>query len=1374
MTREECIHFYQSLSDEQQNILNTAIMFAHDFSAILIYRTIIQSGKKITHKAIESSLTLFMAKRIITPSNTWNKSYDTDPYFLIRLFPLIKDRANRISKIIEPAYTFYIYDHNLSLITRGLLIALLSQSADSFRNTEQKFRTNPYIQHHQKVSILRTIIENDDYLPYLYKFPFPLLFEMLNNKVSEDVFNIVPFAEIRKNLEHIQPVMEDKNIASLLQDKEYLYSGQFDKAMTDSASKSDEDALTGYYLPALKLLAKDGVNESLKLFEKGLKVQRKWLKGTYLPHDLWMALFYQTALLRMDSNVYMPVFLRILKSYEDQKCYYPAGYSLFRIVSLYVTGQKINRNLLQEEMDKCLEEDNMAGLITLPVAYLCDIKTGSDAVFEKCFHRIEKADEAGYTAPALEAAYVLDKMVASEQTQKLYARIAAKANYSPFITKIVRVEEWEKSVNLLLGLQSPGTAKNNGNTDASSRIIYIFNPKYNSIQPVIQTRKGNGWSRGRNIAMKTLYEGKTPSMTPQDIRISQSIQYYSNYYDHEYTFKESVFKELIGHPYIFLEGINEIPVEFAEGKPVVMVEKTGVRYTLKTYPEVPGEEKTILIEKETNTRYKIYDIPAKQKEILRIIRDRQISIPESGKEKLLELLGALNTQGMEIHSDLVASGSRNMTLKTVTADSRIRVQLLPFGDGLKAELFCKPFGSHPPYCKPGKGGKALFRNGENDIQYQVKRQLNQEKEYEMQLMDAIQSLETVEMQDDLITFGNPRNSLYLLDILQEHSDICVVEWPEGERYRIRGTAGFDKLKLSLKTDNNWFDLKGELTVDENTVLSLQQLLALTEKGHGRFIEMSSGEFIALSNDLKKRLDDLSMFGSFGKKGIALNRFASIALDDFFDQAKQLKSDKAWKDFRRRIREVNTEDVAIPETLQTELRPYQQEGFRWMVRLMQWGAGVCLADDMGLGKTVQTLAVLLHRTHSGAALVVCPVSVIGNWISEINRFAPTLTCKTLGAGNRKQTFDELQPGDVLITSYGLLQSEDQLFHESTFDTIVLDEAHTIKNFATKTSKATMKLQGNFCIALTGTPIQNHLGEIWNLFNFINPGLLGDLNSFSNRFVKPDDETVKKRLKKLISPFMLRRTKTKVLDELPPKTEIIKHIRLSDTEMAFYEALRRQALENISKNESPAGAKHLQILAEITRLRQACCNPKLIDKNSEIPSAKLATFLEIADELVENKHRALVFSQFVTHLSIVREELDKKKINYLYLDGSTPTAEREKRVKAFQCGEGQLFLISLKAGGLGLNLTGADYVIHLDPWWNPAVEDQASDRAHRIGQKRPVTIYRLITENTIEEKIIRLHETKRDLAESLLEGSDRSARLSMNELLEVLKEASIVDS
>jgi SNF2 family DNA or RNA helicase len=423
--------------------------------------------------------------------------------------------------------------------------------------------------------------------------------------------------------------------------------------------------------------------------------------------------------------------------------------------------------------------------------------------------------------------------------------------------------------------------------------------------------------------------------------------------------------------------------------------------------------------------------------------------------------------------------------------------------------------------------------------------------------------------------------------------------------------------------------------------------------------------------------------------------------------------------------------------------------------------------------VQALALILSRAQDGPALVVAPTSVCLNWLDEIRRFTPTLNPIIFGGGDREQTLARLGPFDLLICSYGLLQQEAELLGSREWRTIVLDEAQAIKNMATKRSQAAMALRGNFRMMTTGTPIENHLGELWNLFRFINPGLLGSLERFNQRFATPierdQDISARHRLKQLIQPFILRRLKSEVLEALPSRTEILRRVELGPEEAALYEALRQQALERLAKVDDADGQKSFWILAEIMKLRRACCHPRLALPDTDLGGAKLAAFEEILDELLENRHKALVFSQFVDHLAIIRELLDRKGVAYQYLDGSTPAPERKRNVDAFQAGQGDVFLISLKAGGLGLNLTAADFVIHMDPWWNPAVEDQASDRAHRIGQQRPVTIYRLVAQGTIEEKIVALHHQKRDLAEQLLEGTGAGGRISAEDLLRLLQEA-----
>jgi SNF2 family DNA or RNA helicase len=484
----------------------------------------------------------------------------------------------------------------------------------------------------------------------------------------------------------------------------------------------------------------------------------------------------------------------------------------------------------------------------------------------------------------------------------------------------------------------------------------------------------------------------------------------------------------------------------------------------------------------------------------------------------------------------------------------------------------------------------------------------------------------------------------------------------------------------------------------------------------------------------------------------------------------LKSDKAWKAHCQLLKEVIKPE--LPGTLQASLRDYQKDGFNWLAQLVHWKVGACLADDMGLGKTIQALSAILLHAGDGPTLVVAPRSVMGNWQEECQRFAPTLNPIVFGPGDRQNFLDELKPFDLVISSYGLLQVEAEKLAGVEWQTIVLDEAQAIKNMKTKRSKAAMQLTSGFRMITTGTPVENHLDELWTLFNFLNPGLLGSFTHFKDSFAIPierdQDRKASGRLKKLIRPFILRRMKTQVLKELPEKTEITLQVAMSRDESLLYEAHRLKAIETIERaDDDKPGQKHLRILAELTKLRQLCCNPALVIPDTDMASSKLKVFGDMVEELLENNHKALVFSQFVGHLVILQKFLDAKKINYQYLDGSTPVKERRKRINAFQNGVGDLFLISLKAGGFGLNLTAADYVIHMDPWWNPAVEDQASDRAHRIGQTRPVTVYRLVVKGSIEEQILNLHKEKRDLAQSLLDGSDMAGKISAEDLLGLLR-------
>jgi SNF2 family DNA or RNA helicase len=402
-------------------------------------------------------------------------------------------------------------------------------------------------------------------------------------------------------------------------------------------------------------------------------------------------------------------------------------------------------------------------------------------------------------------------------------------------------------------------------------------------------------------------------------------------------------------------------------------------------------------------------------------------------------------------------------------------------------------------------------------------------------------------------------------------------------------------------------------------------------------------------------------------------------------------------------------------------------------------------------------------------VIAPTSLLANWQSELNQFAPELRALVYRGPARERLLNELGPQVVVITSYELLLRDRVQLSEHSFATQVIDEAQAIRNARTGRAEAVAGVRAGFRLALTGTPIENRLGDLWSLFSLIAPGLLGSWGRFRAIFAVPieryEERDRAERLRSLVDPFLLRRTKDQVAPELPARTEVLQAVELSAPEQQLYAASLAQARTALGKRKHKDQEFAVHILAELTRLRQLACHPRLVIEDSRIESSKLHALLRLLDDILPRGHRALVFSQFAKHLGLVREALQARGVELLYLDGSTPSGERAQLIQSFQAGAAPVFLISLKAGGTGLNLTAADYVVHLDPWWNPAALDQASDRAHRIGQVRPVTIVKLIAQGTIEERVLGLHEHKRRLAADMLSGEHANPHLDQ-EALEAL--------
>lgn len=472
------------------------------------------------------------------------------------------------------------------------------------------------------------------------------------------------------------------------------------------------------------------------------------------------------------------------------------------------------------------------------------------------------------------------------------------------------------------------------------------------------------------------------------------------------------------------------------------------------------------------------------------------------------------------------------------------------------------------------------------------------------------------------------------------------------------------------------------------------------------------------------------------------------------------------------------EVEIPAGLQTELRDYQKIGLNWMQSLRTHRFAGILADDMGLGKTIQTLAHFQYEKEQGrlhkASLIIVPTSLVGNWLEEATRFTPQLRVLVFHGASRHQ--DDFDQFDLVISTYGLIQRDKTRFLKYKFYYLVLDEAQSIKNARAKTTQVIQQLNGEHRLCLSGTPLENHLGELWSLFHFLMPGLLGDHKQFRQFFripiEKQGDVSRKEMLARRVQPFLLRRTKSEVVNELPPKTEMTRMITLNGAQRDLYEAIRLSMEKKVRDaiSASGLGRSHIVFLDALLRLRQVCCDPRLISlpeaQMAYGTSAKMDALMELIDGLMEEGRRVLVFSQFTSMLALIETELKDRDYAYLKLTGKTQN--RQSVVRDFQDGVAPIFLISLKAGGKGLNLTRADTVIHYDPWWNPAVEDQATDRSHRIGQENPVFVYKLIASGSVEEVMLQMQEKKRQLYNSVfLEQASGFSQLSEADIQEFFR-------
>jgi superfamily II DNA or RNA helicase len=997
------------------------------------------------------------------------------------------------------------------------------------------------------------------------------------------------------------------------------------------------------------------------------------------------------------------------------------------------------------------------------------------------------------------------------------------------------LERWQVALAALRALGDPADAPAGAAAAAAQRIVWLIetgdNGSIRSLVPHEQKRGVRGWGQLKEVPLSRLQRG-AQTLAPADAGIVRAVR--------QETFGRALRLDLaqamgalFNHPHVAFTEAPDVFIELVESGPELEVVDEGERLRVRMQPSLQvandgavarwaGSEaeqkeldalRLVSIWRDGPQRAKLIRLTASQKRVAQLLGPTGLDIPRQGAAQLQEVLTGLGSH-FRIHAD---DAETAQAARELPAESRLRAELQPVGDGLQLRLVAAPFGtdyaSVGPRLIPGRGRARVVATLKGES-VGVQRDLKLERQHLEWVLDTCTMLPELPLEAPCEwLLDTADDALALVERLQPHTSILALDWPQGRPMRV-ATGALDQLMLKVKTHEDWLALDGKLKVDEELVVGLQQLIAFAGEGKSRFMPLGDGRFLALTQELRERVADIAVVAE--KQAARANttdelRVPTIAapwLQAAMEGA-QVEHDAGYAARLQALDDARRIVPALPSTLQAELRPYQEEGFEWAMRLASAGLGACLADDMGLGKTLQALAILLARAANGPALVVMPTSLLGNWRSEASRFAPSLRVHVYAergsTSERAQVIAEMGRHDVLLVSYPMLQIDGEAFVDKLWATLVLDEAQAIKNAAAKRSQAVFALQATFRLAMSGTPIENRLGELWSVMRACNPGLLGTLARFNERFANLIERQQKldgpsrrdtsdsprgarelaperpsaalagrvaqRTLKRLIAPFILRRTKAQVLSDLPPRTELVLQVQGDDAEKAHYEALRREALAAAEKSLAGdgAGQAHLNILAGLTRLRRAACDPRLVTPTLKRPGAKVTAFAELATELVANGHKALVFSQFVDFLALLREPLDAAGIAYQYLDGSTPAAERTRRVEAFQGGEGDLFLISLKAGGFGLNLTVADYVVIADPWWNPAAEDQASGRAHRIGQQRPVTVYRLVNGGTLEERILTLHQTKRELADSVLEddGAGALAPPMARELLALMR-------
>ena len=908
----------------------------------------------------------------------------------------------------------------------------------------------------------------------------------------------------------------------------------------------------------------------------------------------------------------------------------------------------------------------------------------------------------------------------------------------------------------------------------ATRIVWNAEIKNKSLEvtPLLQQAKkrGDGWTKGRRVGLDNLREHLW-LLSDQGRRVYDLVRIDTTYYRPTYSMDSvQALKCLVGSPDVLLDGE---PAEVQTVAPVVSVVKDKESVRLAVGDSQLGISRFVFSK----------DCMVHLRSDVGLI---QICNASSAQVESLRAIVRMPRIGLDHEAELLATARKlqpilDIELPETVAGKRVDEEYQPVMlvrsrvDGaLDYGLRLRDTAGRLLVAGAGQ----MIRQVEQDGQaVQYVRSAAREHRLCAQMVEQF-SLPTHE---SFGTIDNFEVALQMLDRLHAAESAGDVEilWDKASEKPLRmlGAITAQNVSVGISRKRDWFQLSGSAQVGDKAIELSDLLSGLHAAGpdsvHGDYVRLGDQGWAKISQKLRKQLKQLHDSVNQDRKTLRFDMTSAPAIRDLLAQDVEMKATAAWTQCLKRLEKAERLEPVLPQGLQAELRDYQVDGFKWLRRLAEWGVGGVLADDMGLGKTLQTLAVILDRASLGPTLVIAPTSVGSNWVREAQRFAPSLDVFLYRETDRADFLQQIGPNSLVICSYGLALRDAEAIAKVQWASLVLDEAQAIKNSRSKTSTAIANIPADWKLALTGTPVENHLGELWSLFHVVSPGVLGGWEQFRRRFAAPiekdNDEQRRMALRDRLRPFLLRRTKEEVLKDLPPCTESTIYVEMSDAERKMYDQVRLSALGEIDEMAKLPDVKdqRFRILALLTRMRQLACSPRLVHETWTARSSKTQQLCDTLHELRQEGHRVLVFSQFVQHLSLIRQMLEEEGISYVYLDGSTEAKKRQELVDEFQNGTADVFLISLKAGGTGLNLTAADYVIHMDPWWNPAVEDQATDRAHRIGQDKPVMVYRLVSQGTIEEEILKLHDSKRDLVAGIMEGAQAAAKLSTDDLISLLR-------